>query len=77
MPYYVKRTLQEMVPWTEDSCMKIVSISQADNDNGSPKKGDLIALNPLDPNDKWLVAEKYAKDNYFFVGETIEECAGP
>lgn len=40
-----------------------VSISQADLDNGSPKIGDMIARNPKDSNDQWLVAKKYFEDN--------------
>ena len=40
-----------------------VSISDADLENGSPKKGDMIARNPMNHNDQWLVAEKYFNDN--------------
>ena len=41
-----------------------VSISEVDKQNGSPKIGDMIARNPKNHNDKWLVAEQYFKDNY-------------
>jgi hypothetical protein len=41
-----------------------VSISQVDKDNGSPKIGDMIARNPKNHNDMWLVAEQYFKDNF-------------
>ena len=41
----------------------LVSISSADRKNGSPKKGDMIARNPEDHSDLWLVAEKYFKQN--------------
>lgn len=41
-----------------------VSISEADLNNGSPKIGDMIARNPANHNDQWLVAEKYFKDNF-------------
>lgn len=40
-----------------------VSISAADRDNGSPKIGDMIARNPIDHDDQWLVAQKYFEDN--------------
>lgn len=40
-----------------------VSISQADLDNGSPKRGDMIARNPNNHTDQWLVAAKYFEDN--------------
>jgi len=41
-----------------------VSISDADLQNGSPKIGDMIARNPKNHNDQWLVAEQYFKDNF-------------
>lgn len=41
-----------------------VSISDADLNNGSPKIGDMIARNPKNHNDQWLVAEQYFKDNF-------------
>ena len=41
-----------------------VSISDADKNNGSPKIGDMIARNPKDYSDQWLVAEQYFKDNF-------------
>ena len=44
-----------------------VSISNADKANGSPKIGDMIARNPKNHNDQWLVAEQYFKDNFEFI----------
>lgn len=41
-----------------------VSISDSDLKNGSPKLGDMIARNPKNHLDQWLVAEKYFKDNF-------------
>ena len=41
-----------------------VSISDADKQNGSPKIGDMIARNPKNHSDQWLVAEQYFKDNF-------------
>jgi hypothetical protein len=41
-----------------------VSISDVDKQNGSPKIGDMIARNPKNHKDQWLVAEKYFKDNF-------------
>ena len=43
--------------------MKKVSISEADFINGSPKEGDMIARNPKDHSDQWLVAKKYFEEN--------------
>jgi len=41
-----------------------ISISQVDIDEGSPKEGDMIARNPEDHIDQWLVAKKYFDDNF-------------
>jgi hypothetical protein len=40
------------------------SISQQDLEAGYPKIGDMIARNPKNHLDQWLVAEKYFKDNF-------------
>lgn len=53
-----------MEPWHPGLDMTGVSISEADMLNGSPKKGDMIAVNPKNVNDKWLVAKKFFEDNY-------------
>lgn len=42
----------------------VVSISEADLNNGSPKIGDMIARNPKNHKDQWLIAEQYFKDNF-------------
>ena len=44
-----------------DSC---VSVSQADRDAGSPKVGDMIARNPKNHKDQWLVSAAYFADNF-------------
>ena len=41
-----------------------VSISDVDRENGSPKIGDMIARNPKNHLDQWLIAEQYFKDNF-------------
>ena len=41
-----------------------VSISELDRNAGSPKSGDMIARNPKNHADKWLVAAKYFADNF-------------
>lgn len=41
-----------------------VSISVADVVSGSPKEGDMIARNPQNRDDQWLVAEEYFIDNF-------------
>jgi hypothetical protein len=41
-----------------------VSVSEVDLANGSPKIGDMIARNPKNHNDQWLVAKQYFEDNF-------------
>jgi BMFP domain-containing protein YqiC len=43
---------------------KAISVSAPDLENGSPKIGDMIARNPKNHEDQWLVAEQYFKDNF-------------
>lgn len=41
-----------------------VSVSDVDKDNGSPKIGDMIARNPKNHDDQWLVAKEYFDNNF-------------
>ncbi len=41
-----------------------ISVSDTDIKNGSPKSGDMIAKNPANSSDQWLVAGKYFRDNF-------------
>lgn len=47
-----------------DNSYNIVSVSQQDMMNGSPRIGDMIARNPKNVFDMWLVNEQYFKDNF-------------
>jgi hypothetical protein len=60
---YKRKGLSEMRPYVEGEELSRVSISAADRDNGSPKIGDMIARNPINHDDQWLVAQKYFEDN--------------
>lgn len=53
----------ELIVMNEKRVVK-VSISVEDLANGSPKSGDMIARNPKNHNDQWLVDEKYFKENF-------------
>jgi hypothetical protein len=44
--------------------MDRVSISAPDKEAGSPKSGDMIARNPKNHDDQWLVAAQYFADNF-------------
>ena len=59
--YYVKGNIEVEV---EDDKRIAVSISDVDRRNGSPKIGDMIARNPKNHLDQWLVAKEYFEDNF-------------
>ncbi len=70
---YTRTGIAEMRPVTKDEIKAgtknmvektMISISSEDSANGSPKKGDMVARNPQNPQDKWLVASKYFQDNF-------------
>ena len=61
---YNRTNISEMRPFHKGEKLKSVSISDEDKKNGSPKNGDMIARNPKNHNDKWLVAKKYFKENF-------------
>lgn len=62
---YLRTNIAEMRPYEEGEILPaIVSISHADKQAGSPKIGDMIARNPLNHDDQWLVASEYFKDNF-------------
>lgn len=66
---YRRKQIAELAKWIEGYDLTGVSISSEDLKNGSPKYGDMIARNPINHNDFWLVAEKYFVDNF----EALEE----
>lgn len=68
---YVRKGLAEMKPWTPGMNVFGVSISKADLDAGSPKEGDMIARNPDDPQDRWLVAAEYFNKHFERVGDYV------
>lgn len=41
-----------------------ISISDPDRANGSPKAGDMIARNPKNHEDRWLVAQAYFAEHF-------------
>lgn len=62
---YVRVGVAEMRPYAQGEKLDgRVSISKEDRDAGSPKKGDMIARNPNNFNDQWLVSAKYFDDNF-------------
>ena len=62
---YRRSQISELRPYIEGEILATdISISQVDIDNGSPKIGDMIARNPKNHIDQWLIAKKYFKDNF-------------
>lgn len=65
---YRRKQIAELRPWVPGDDMTGVSVSDVDVANGSPRDGDMIARNPTNHADQWLVAAKYFADNFEPVG---------
>jgi len=61
---YRRTQIAEMTPWMPGFDMERVSVSLPDGEAGSPKTGDMIARNPKNHADMWLVAAAYFADNF-------------
>lgn len=60
---YKRKGVSEMRPYIEGEDVSKISITETDRQNGSPMLGDMIARNPKDHTDQWLVAKKYFEEN--------------
>jgi hypothetical protein len=61
---YRRKQIAELRAWMPADDMTNVSVSDADKAAGSPKAGDMIARNPKNHDDQWLVAARYFADNF-------------
>ena len=61
---YRRKSRSEMRPYVKGETLDRVSVSHTDLMHGSPKVGDMIARNPKDYNDQWLVSKTYFEDNF-------------
>lgn len=62
---YRRKQIAELRPYILGETLDDrVSISVADKEAGSPKSGDMIARNPKNHTDQWLVAAQYFLDNF-------------
>lgn len=61
---YRRKQIAELRPWQDGDDMSQISVSAPDREAGSPKDGDMIARNPKNHADKWLVAAQYFADNF-------------
>lgn len=62
---YRRSQIASLRPYVEGEALSDrVSISAADREAGSPKAGDMIARNPANHDDQWLVAADYFAANF-------------
>lgn len=65
---YKRSAIAELRPVTDEEIQNgldfSISLSSADAEAGSPKLGDMIARNPVNHKDQWLVAKDYFRDNF-------------
>lgn len=66
---YRRKQIAELRPYDPAGRDKLglhpgISVSAEDQKAGSPKNGDMIARNPKNHADQWLVAAAYFADNF-------------
>ena len=61
---YRRKQIAELRPWRDGDALTRVSISAPDREAGSPREGDMIARNPANHDDQWLVAAAYFAANF-------------
>lgn len=61
---YKRTNIAEMTPYHKNIDLNGVSISEEDQINGSPKIGDMIARNPANHKNQWLVEKSYFMANF-------------
>jgi hypothetical protein len=61
---YRRTTLAELRPYEPGEDLSGVTINPADEAAGSPREGDMIARNPANREDMWLVAKAYFEQNF-------------
>lgn len=59
-----RKQIAELRPYQPGETLDGVSIADVDKAAGSPKVGDMIARNPKNHADQWLVAAAYFADNF-------------
>jgi hypothetical protein len=61
---YRRKQIAELRPYVPGEDIAGVSVGAVDRAAGSPKPGDMIARNPKNHADQWLVAAQYFADNF-------------
>ena len=70
---YRRKAIAELAAWEPGFDMTGVNVGPDDKKAGSPKRGDTIARNPANHDDKWLVAADYFAANF----EPVEDAIAP
>ena len=66
---YLRTNVAEMRPYEPGEDLTNVSVSDVD----SPKLGDMIARNPRNHEDQWLVDKDYFEDNFALIEHDDDE----
>jgi len=61
---YRRRQIAELRPYEAGESLEGISVAIVDREHGSPKAGDMIARNPKNHRDQWLVAADYFAENF-------------
>lgn len=61
---YRQITIKELRPYSEGEDMTGINVGDVDKAAGSPRVGDMIARNPANHSDQWLVAQAYFEQNF-------------
>lgn len=61
---YRRSQIAELRMYEPEEDMTMISVSVPDAEAGSPRLGDMIARNPKNHADQWLVAAQYFRDNF-------------
>ena len=60
---YRKSTVTEMIPWSADVSMDAITVGVEDRAD-HPRLGDMVARDPANPSDMWLVVKEFFEANY-------------
>jgi hypothetical protein len=66
---YLKQQISELRPYILGEDMSKINIGDIHKLAGSPRTGDMIARDPRNPQDQWLVPEQFFKENFEELNE--------
>jgi len=65
---FERKAIAEMYQWKDGYSIDGISVPEEDAKTGSPKEGDMIARNPENHKDLWLVGKDYFEANFVKPG---------